>query len=171
VKNEQFDVDAAAHQVRALVRSQQFVEAIALSEQNITSWPISIRDRAWHNLAYALWCAGQKQDAMTAVATAIELNPRDAAHRDARACWALELRDFRTTIEDCTSLLEIERVRKSEAFADAAHILRAFALAQTGAKEEARNDLAAVRGSGPFRIWRRDWTKAELLDLTQSDQK
>jgi tetratricopeptide (TPR) repeat protein len=168
VKNEQFDVGAAAHRVRALVRSRRFVEAIELSERNIASWPISIRDQAWHDLAYTFWCAGRTQDAMTAVTTAIELNSRDAAHRDARARWALEMRDFKTTIEDCTSLLEIEMARKSEAFVDAARVLRGFALLQIGTKEEARNDLTAVHGSGPFRIWKRDWTMTELLSLTRS---
>ena len=171
MKNEQFDVDAAAQKVRALIRSQRFIEAIELSEHNVASWPMSIRDQAWHDLAYTLWCAGRKQDAIAAMTAVIELNSRYAGHRYSRAHWALELRDFRTTVEDCAVLLEIEKARQSEAFVDAAYVLRAFALAQTGAKEEARSDLAAVRGCGPFHIWRRDWTKAELLDLTQSDQK
>lgn len=160
-------VDSAAQTIRSLVRSDKFSEAISICERHIAEWPDFIKDQAWHDLAYVLWCSGAQSDAINAISTAIALAPNDAAHRDARARWALELRKFEITIADCTVLLEIEKSRNSEAFVDAAHVLRGFALVGLNSLEAARADMLLIRGEGPFRIWKKDWAKTTLLSLTE----
>lgn len=169
--SEKTATERAHRAILQLVRKRRYDEAIALCEAHIAAWSGKEQGEAWHQLAYVRLMMGNGASAIDAITRAIELAPDDPSHRDARADWALDLKQYAIVIEDCRALVEIESNRGSAAFVDSAHAMRAFALVQCGRLSEANDELRGVKGDGPFRIWHRDWTKSQLMTLAAAQSE
>lgn len=156
-------LDQGLQEVLKFVRVSNFDEAVALCRLQIQTWPDVNRHHAWHNLYHVQKSAGETDEAMTSIATAIQLAPDYPGHRDARARFALELGEFDLVLEDSAALLRIERKRNSKAFMDIGHVLQAVALSHCDDWDGALHHLENVEDVGPFRICSSNWTKEQLI--------
>jgi tetratricopeptide (TPR) repeat protein len=161
--------DGAHAEILRLVSERRYEDACRNCEEHLRTWPPTERHQALHNLAYVWRMSGDLPAAVRTITEAILLSPKDASHRDARMCWALELKDCEIVIQDGAALLDIERARESVAFRNAALVRRAFAYLQLGRRDDALRDLAEVDGEGPFRIWGANWTRDQLVSKANKE--
>lgn len=110
------EVDRAHARLLELTRARRYNDAVAFCKENIERWDAAVVHEAWDHLSYALWCSGQRDEAMATLSKAIELAPNDRSHLFSRALWATTLDRCEVAEADWSELIRLEEASGSEAF-------------------------------------------------------